>query len=92
MRKLAAPSPGRPVRVVGGGAGRTASASAPAATLPLLKQKMRPSMFQQRGKLKASEIVSQPDGCKSDVLHHATHLDWLLDLRQNGLLGKIVPV
>ncbi len=26
------------------------------------------------------------------MLHHATHLDWLLELRQSGLLGEaIVP-
>jgi hypothetical protein len=61
VRKLAAPrspSPGRPVRVVGGDAGRVAPASAPATTPPLLKQKLCPSIFPQRGKLKLRGCVT----------------------------------
>ena len=56
-------SSGRHIRVAVRGAGRAAPASAPCRNPTAPEATLRPSMFSRKGKLKASEVVSQPLGC-----------------------------
>ena len=56
-------SSGHHIRVAVRSAGRAAPASAPCRNPTAPEATLRPSMFSRKGKLKASEVVSQPLGC-----------------------------